>query len=113
MKVGHLLWALAAAGLLYIAPVPAQVLRWAAQDDVLTLDPHSQNHATTIALLQHAYEGLTRYDKNFQVEARAGDELGADLRRPTGGFGFGAALGCLRARHSGMRNPVPAGIQTR
>jgi len=69
MKVGHFLWALAAAGLLYIAPVHAQVLRWAAQDDVLTLDPHSQNHATTIALLQHAYEGLTRYDKNFQFEA--------------------------------------------
>ena len=54
---------------LVAAPVEAVTLRWAAQNDILTMDPHSQNHATTIALLQHAYEGLTRYDKNFQVEA--------------------------------------------
>ncbi len=46
----------------------AVTLRWAAQNDVLTLDPHSQNHATTISLLQHAYEPLVRYDKKFQVE---------------------------------------------
>ncbi|MCZ8236737.1 MAG: ABC transporter substrate-binding protein [Inhella sp.] len=46
----------------------AQTLRWAAQNDVLTLDPHSQNHSTTSALLQHAYEGLTRYNKDYQVE---------------------------------------------
>jgi len=38
-------------------------LRWAAQNDVLSLDPHSQNHATSNAILQHAYEGLTRYGK--------------------------------------------------
>ncbi|WP_077037012.1 ABC transporter substrate-binding protein [Pelomonas sp. KK5] len=43
-------------------------LRWAATNDVLTLDPHSQDHATTHAILQHAYEGLTRYDAKFQVE---------------------------------------------
>ncbi len=46
----------------------AQTLRWAAQNDVLTLDPHSQNHSTTSALLQHAYEGLTRYNRTYQVE---------------------------------------------
>ncbi len=43
-------------------------LRWAATNDVLTLDPHSQDHATTHAIVQHAYEGLTRYDAKFQVE---------------------------------------------
>ena len=43
-------------------------LKWAAQNDILTLDPHSQNHATTISLLQHAYEPLVRYNKDFQVE---------------------------------------------
>ncbi len=43
-------------------------LRWAAQNDILTLDPHSQNHATTNAIMQHVYEGLTRYTKNFGVE---------------------------------------------
>jgi peptide/nickel transport system substrate-binding protein len=50
------------------AAAQATTLKWAAQNDILTLDPHSQNHATTISLLQHAYEPLVRYDKNFQVE---------------------------------------------
>src|SRR5688572_27522732 len=46
----------------------AVTLRWAAQSDVLTLDPHAQNHTTTSAILQHAYEGLVRFDKDLQVE---------------------------------------------
>jgi peptide/nickel transport system substrate-binding protein len=52
------------------AALPAQAtsLRWAAQNDILTLDPHSQNHATTNAILQHAYEGLTRYSAKYEVE---------------------------------------------
>jgi len=48
--------------------VPAASLRWAAQNDVLTLDPHSQDHATTEAILQHAYEGLTRYNEKWEIE---------------------------------------------
>ncbi len=61
---------LATAALLAAAalPAPAQTLRWAAQNDILTLDPHSQNHATTNAILMHAYEGLTRYNAQYQVE---------------------------------------------
>ncbi len=50
------------------APLHAQTLRWAAQNDILTLDPHSQNHATTNAILMHAYEGLTRYSAKYEVE---------------------------------------------
>jgi peptide/nickel transport system substrate-binding protein len=50
------------------APAAAQTLRWAAQNDILTLDPHSQNHATTNAILMHAYEGLTRYNDKYEVE---------------------------------------------
>jgi peptide/nickel transport system substrate-binding protein len=50
------------------AAIQAVPLRWAAQNDVLTLDPHSQNHATTIAILMHSYEGLTRYGDKYQVE---------------------------------------------
>ena len=50
------------------APAQANLLKWAAQNDILTMDPHSQNHATTISILQHAYEPLVRYDKSFQVE---------------------------------------------
>ena len=60
---------LLAAGIL-LAPgwAAAVTLRWAAQGDVMTLDPHSQSHVTTSAILQHAYEGLVRYDKDLQVE---------------------------------------------
>ena len=43
-------------------------LKWAAQNDILTLDPHSQNHATTHSILQYAYEGLTRYTKDYKIE---------------------------------------------
>jgi peptide/nickel transport system substrate-binding protein len=46
----------------------AASLRWAAQNDILTLDPHSQNHATTHSILQHTYEGLTRYTKDYKIE---------------------------------------------
>jgi peptide/nickel transport system substrate-binding protein len=53
---------------LVFAPVQAATLRWAAQNDILTLDPHSQNHATTNAILQHAYEGLTRYNTKYEPE---------------------------------------------
>src|SRR6185503_11909797 len=55
--------AAAALSLAAAAPALAANLRWAAQNDVLSLDPHSQNHATSNAILQHAYEGLTRYAK--------------------------------------------------
>jgi peptide/nickel transport system substrate-binding protein len=58
--------ALAAGALL--APAQANTLRWAAQNDILTLDPHSQNHATTNSILQHAYEGLTRYNAKYEPE---------------------------------------------
>ena len=47
----------------------AEPLRWGAQNDILTMDPHSQNHATTNAIMMHTYEGLTRYDKDYKVGA--------------------------------------------
>jgi peptide/nickel transport system substrate-binding protein len=50
------------------ASAQAANLRWAAQNDVLTLDPHSQNHQTTTTMLQHTYEGLTRYTKDYKLE---------------------------------------------
>jgi peptide/nickel transport system substrate-binding protein len=65
MKTGKvLLLALA----LVAAPAMGANLRWAAQNDVLTLDPHSQNHQTTTTMLQHTYEGLTRYTKDYKLE---------------------------------------------
>jgi len=48
--------------------VNAATLRWAAQNDIVTLDPHSQNHATTHSVMQHTYEGLTRYTRNYEIE---------------------------------------------
>jgi peptide/nickel transport system substrate-binding protein len=57
-----------AAAAVAAVPVQAATLKWAAQNDVITLDPHSQNHATTNGIMQHVYEGLVRYDKKFQIE---------------------------------------------
>ena len=68
MTIKALLATAALATVLTAAPVHAQTLRWAAQNDILTLDPHSQNHATTNAILMHAYEGLTRYNAKYEVE---------------------------------------------
>jgi len=53
---------------LVAAPVHAVTLKWAAQNDILTMDPHSQNHATTHAIMQYTYEGLSRYSKDYQIE---------------------------------------------
>lgn len=68
MKKFKLMLVAAASAAMLAAPAHAQTLRWAAQNDILTLDPHSQNHATTNAILMHAYEGLTRYNDKYQVE---------------------------------------------
>jgi peptide/nickel transport system substrate-binding protein len=63
MRTLLLLLALAA------GPAHAQVLlRWAAQNDILTMDPHSQNHATTHAIMQYTYEGLVRYSRDYKIE---------------------------------------------
>ncbi len=67
MKKLFLLPAMLAAALCAL-PASAVTLKWAAQNDILTLDPHSQNHTTTISILQHCYETLVRYDQNFQLE---------------------------------------------
>ena len=53
---------------LVVAPAHAVTLKWAAQNDILTLDPHSQNHATTHAIIQYAYEGLVRYNAKYEIE---------------------------------------------
>src|SRR4026207_2540366 len=50
------------------APAQAKTLRWAAQNDLLTFDPHGQNHQTTLNFQMHVYEALTRYTKDYRVE---------------------------------------------
>ena len=52
------------------APGHAATLKWGAQNDILTLDPHSQNHATTHSILQHTYEGMVlrvRIEREYVV----------------------------------------------
>jgi peptide/nickel transport system substrate-binding protein len=68
MQLKRFLAATLAATALLAASVQAATLRWAAQNDVITLDPHTQNHATTLSLLQHVYEGLVRFDKDFKIQ---------------------------------------------
>jgi peptide/nickel transport system substrate-binding protein len=68
MKIRLAFAALAAAAAITALPAQAAALRWAAQNDVITLDPHSQNHATTNGIMQHVYEGLVRYDSKFGIE---------------------------------------------
>jgi peptide/nickel transport system substrate-binding protein len=68
MQPKRLVLAALAVAALAAAPACAVTLKWAAQNDILTLDPHSQNHATTNSILQHTYEGLTRYTKDYKVE---------------------------------------------
>ncbi len=46
----------------------AAPLRWAAQNDILTLDPHAQDHNTSNAIGAHIYEGLTRLSKTYRPE---------------------------------------------
>lgn len=58
----------ASAAMMSIGLAQAANLKWAAQNDILTLDPHSQNHATTNNIVGHAYEGLVRYDKSYRIE---------------------------------------------
>src|SRR5438552_14753177 len=54
--------------LLLGASAQAANLRWAAQNDILTFDPHSQNHATTNTMVMHVYEGLVRYGQKYEIE---------------------------------------------
>ncbi len=68
MRLNRFLATTLAAVALAAAPAHAVTLKWAAQNDIISLDPHSQNHATTNGILQHVYEGLVRYDKKFGVE---------------------------------------------
>lgn len=68
MRISRLIAAAVAALSMASLSSHAAPLKWAAQNDILTMDPHSQNHSTTHSLLQHAYEGLVRYTKDFQVE---------------------------------------------
>ena len=64
-------------------PAQAQTLRWAAQNDILTMDPHSQNHATTNAHPEARVRRPHALQRDLRGRARAGHEV--DLRQPDAG----------------------------
>ncbi len=51
-------------------PAGAETLRWSAQSELTGLDPHAlqQSQAQAQAVLQHVYEGLTRYSPDLHIE---------------------------------------------
>ena len=53
---------------LALGAATAAPLRWAATNDILTLDPHSQDHNTSNAIGAHIYEGLTRLSREYRPE---------------------------------------------
>jgi ABC-type transport system substrate-binding protein len=65
-----------------VLPVQATTLRWAAQNDILTFDPHSQNHTTTITLVMHVYESLTQVRGLTRAEVLDGGAVLPGFRLP-------------------------------
>ena len=68
MRLKRVLAALVFSSGLVFAQAQSVTMRWGAQNDILSLDPHSQNHSTTLAILMNSYEGLTRYGPKFDLE---------------------------------------------
>jgi peptide/nickel transport system substrate-binding protein len=64
----RLLRALPLVAALALGLAQAAPLRWAATNDILTLDPHSQDHNTSNAIGNHIYEGLTRLSRAYRPE---------------------------------------------
>ncbi len=59
---------LAVAALAWTVPASAQTLKWGAHRDIASLDPYSFGETFTLAVLNHVYEGLVRYDANLKIE---------------------------------------------
>jgi len=60
--------AVALAALTLAGAAQAAALRIAGANDILTFDPHAQNHQTTLAYQQMVYESLVRYTEKYEVE---------------------------------------------
>jgi peptide/nickel transport system substrate-binding protein len=46
----------------------AKTLKWGAPREIGSLDPYSFGETFTLAVLNHVYEGLVRYDANLKIE---------------------------------------------
>jgi peptide/nickel transport system substrate-binding protein len=45
----------------------AEILRWGAARDIVSLDPYSYGDSFTIGFLDHVYDGLVRYNEEFEI----------------------------------------------
>ncbi|WP_407026593.1 ABC transporter substrate-binding protein [Agrobacterium rosae] len=67
MRLSRIL--MAGAALLTLAmPASATTLKWGASRDISSLDPYSYGDSFALGVLNHAYEGLMRYDRNLKLE---------------------------------------------
>src|SRR5512136_1920785 len=69
MSVRQTLFAAAVGAIaaLAVSPASSQILRYANQGSLKSLDPYTFKETTTIAHLAHAYEGLVTRDKNLKL----------------------------------------------
>ena len=58
----------AIAGLVVVPAVNANEIKWGADRDIVSLDPYSYGDSFTINVLNHAYEGLVRYNRDLEIE---------------------------------------------
>jgi peptide/nickel transport system substrate-binding protein len=66
------------------SPASAAELRWGASRDMDSLDPYSYGSTFTISTLNHAYEGLVRYDDELKIEpalATSWEDVSSTVRR--------------------------------
>lgn len=62
-------WLLATAAVVGLAAsAEANTLQWGAHRDIASLDPYSFGETFTLAVLNHVYEGLVRYDDQLKIE---------------------------------------------
>lgn len=58
----------AAAFALACGGADAKTLKWGAHREIVSLDPYSYGDTFTLAVLNHVYEGLVRYNDKLQIE---------------------------------------------
>jgi peptide/nickel transport system substrate-binding protein len=78
--------AVAAALLLAATPLSAKTLKWAADAEPGTMDPHSRNVTFTLSMLANIYEPLARRNKDLKLEPALATEwrsTGSDVWRYT------------------------------
>ena len=54
----------------------AKTLKWGANREIASLDPYSYGDTFTLAVLNHVYEGLVRYNDKLKIEPALADVLG-------------------------------------